>query len=125
MFGLFSSVLRKRRERRWQNERLLLVYWDGQRERRIDPYRAYRQLQAHPEIDLEAIAPLVDQGQEPETTQLVNALADVFGVCRYDDATGRGLTDWEIIDLLAALNEFLLALKKKSNLGPTPHSVSA
>ena len=122
---MFSKWREKRRAEKNRRGRLLLSYWDGEQIRHIDPYRAYRQLASHPEINLEEIAPLVDQGQEPETSKLIEVLTEVFGVTRWDDATATGLTDWEIINLLAMLNDYLLGLKKKSSHGPTPPPATA
>lgn len=102
----------RRRERR----RLLLSYWDGEHTRRADPFRLWRQLMNHPRANLVDMAPLVDQGHEPETTIVIEALAEVFAVKRWNGEFG--LTDWEILNLLGALDEFLVALKKNTSPGP-------
>jgi hypothetical protein len=97
----------------------LLRYWAGDGWRYGDPFAIYRKLWNHPELNIEAQAPLVDAGQEPETTIFVTALAEVFGVERWDPETRRGLTDWEILDCFQQLNEYMLALKKNTSGWPT------
>lgn len=114
-----TGLLQRWREKRWNKARLLFTYWDGNRLRRADPYRLSRELQSQQDLDITVAAPFVDQGKEPETTLFVNCLAKVFGVNRWDDAKQTGLMDWEIIDLFAGLNEYLLTIKKKYNPGPT------
>lgn len=107
-FDLVTAIFRRRRQRRMD----LLRYWDGTGWRYGDPFLLYRKLWSHPELNIEAQAPLVDAGQEPETTIFVTALAEIFGVERWDPDTGRGLTDWEVLDCFQQLNEYMVALKK-------------
>jgi hypothetical protein len=114
-----KGLLQRWRERQWNRHRLLFSYWDGNRVRRADPYRLSRELQGQKELDLIAVAPLVDEGKEPETTQFVSVIAAVFGVERWNDSTQSGLMDWEILDLFRDFNGYLLNIKKKYNPGPT------
>jgi hypothetical protein len=119
-FDLVTAIFRRRRQRRMD----LLRYWDGAGWRYGDPFLLYRALWNHPELNIEAQAPLVDAGQEPETTVFVTALAEIFGVQRWDPATRRGLTDWEVLDCFQQLNEYMVALKKnisgsQTSLPPT------
>lgn len=97
----------------------LLRYWDGTGWRYGDPFLLYRKLWSHPTLNIEAQAPLVDAGQEPETTEFVTSLAEIFGVERWDPDTGRGLTDWEVLDCFQQLNEYMVALKKNTSGSPT------
>jgi hypothetical protein len=114
MFG------RKRREiERWQRQRLLFRYWDGKAVRAIDPFRVYREVRADKSVDLETIGPLVARWEEPATSQLIDVICRVFGVARFDDKTDEGLTDPEMLNLFADLNDYLDYVKKKCNLGPT------
>lgn len=107
------------RARRRLAQRGLFRYHDGQRIRWGDPFALWRGLVNHPEMNLETMAPLVDEGQEPETSIVLNATAEVFGVQRWDSQAGAGLTDWEILGLLTALQEYLAALKKNTSPGRT------
>jgi hypothetical protein len=106
------------KNRRRNRHRLLFRFWDGEQERSADPYRLWRDLNNHPKINLEEIAPAIDEGREPETTTLIEAMAEVFGLKRFDSTTKAGLTDWEVLNLLVELDEYLLALKKNINIGP-------
>jgi hypothetical protein len=116
MFGigrLFDALANHRRE----SQRLLLTYWDGQTTRRGDPFRLQRDLNNHATMNMAEMSPDVDAGKEPATTIMVEAIAEVFGVKRWDGTAG--LTDWEILNLLAKLDDYLLALKKNTSLGLT------
>ena len=106
-FGLFK---RKPKE---EPTRLLFGYWDGQKVRYADPFRLWRTLNSQTDVDIQAAAPMVDQGKEPETTQVIECLANVFGVQRWEGTTQTGLTDWEILNLLGDLDNYLLTIKKK------------
>lgn len=111
---------RKRREiQRWQQQRLLFPYWDGQSVRYADPFRVWRELNSDKAVDLTTVGPLVDKQQEPETSQFLEAVCRVFDVERFDPKTCRGLTDPEILNLFGDLNDYLDYVKKKFNLGPT------
>lgn len=111
MFRWLTDWIRRRR----LASRGLFPYHDGRRLRHADPFTVWRLLHHHPELNMEAIGPLVDEGREPETSQLIAALAEIFDVLRFDDASGRGMTDWEILGLLAELDEFLDGVKKNSS----------
>lgn len=115
MFGRTA----KREVDRWNEQRLLFKYWDGHRQRAIDPFRVYREFRSDPQIDLATIGPQVDNWEEPATGLLLSAICRVFGVKRYDDDTGLGLTDPELLNLFGDLNDYLEDVKKKYNLGPT------
>lgn len=113
--GLLNWWRRRRRDK----ARLLLVYWDGRQKRRADPFRLWRQLATIDGQPITAMAAFVDQGKEPETTQFITAIAAAFGVDRWDEARQSGLTDWEVLNLLADLDEYLSIIKKKHSPGPT------
>ena len=65
------------------------------------------------------MAPELDEGKEPESTIVLETIAEVFGVDRWNDKTRTGLIDWELVALLSQLDEFLEGLKKNINHGPT------
>lgn len=100
-------------------KRGLFPYFDGQKERWGDPFVIWRKLLHESSVDLENITPLVDEAKEPETTQFVEAVASAFGVKRWDAEMETGLMDWEILDLIVGLDEFLAGLKKNSSPGQT------
>ncbi len=114
MLRWFTNRLRRRRYRR----RGLFDYNDGRRTRWVDPFVVWRKLNEHKTLDLENQAPYVDQGIEPQTTIVITALCEVFDLKRFDDATGRGLMDIEVLDVLAKLHVFTEAVKKNTARQP-------
>lgn len=115
--GLFSKIFGRLAARRQTRQRELFEYWDGSTIRRGDPFRLWRALKNHQKMNMDD-APLIDAGQEPETTIFVEAIAEVFGVQRWDGK--KGLIDWEILNLLFDLSDYNIALKK--NISPMPIS---
>lgn len=111
---LVTAIFRRRRQRRVE----LFRYWSGTRWRYGDPFRLYRGLWNDPELNLEIQAPLIDAGQEPESSVAIEAMARVFGIERWDPQTERGATDWEILDVFSQLNDYMLGLKKNTNGQP-------
>lgn len=82
-----------------------------------DPFRIWRELSNHPQLNLEAMADEIDQGAHEETTIAVNAVCDVFHVHRWNGTDG--LTDEELLRLLASMIDWLNAVKKNSSPGLT------
>jgi hypothetical protein len=115
MFGFLQQWKNRRRNR----QRLLFAFWDGFQFRRVDPFRVWRDIQSDKTVDLESMSPLVDDGKEPETTLVVDVIARAFDIQRWDSKAGKGLTDWEVLNLFGDLSTYLLDIKKKSNPGPT------
>jgi len=113
----FGWIRRRRLARRE-----LLRYWDGTRTRYGDPFLLWRALTHHDTIQLGTHWDAAENGEEPATTELVTATAEIFGVSRFvQEATGTasGLTDWELMGLLEQLVDYIDALKKKHNPQPT------
>ena len=107
------------RNRRRNKKRLLFHFWDGEKIRRADPFRLWRDLQNDPTVELDAAIPASERGDEPETTQLIEAVAKAFGVERWNGENETGLADWEILDLMGYLSVYLDELKKKYSPGLT------
>jgi len=63
-------------------------------------------------MDWENKGTLIEAGSEPETTEYVQAICDIFDVEKYDESTGEGLTETELAGLLNHLTEWLLGVKK-------------
>ncbi|MEM6798542.1 MAG: hypothetical protein AAF589_03425 [Planctomycetota bacterium] len=110
--------------RRWRADRrrLIFKYWDGTRRRRADPYRLYRAMQDHPTFNFSdpATMDLVAEGCEPEFSDCVAALGDVFD-CRSLDESG-GLTAYELLGLLTNYNRFCEESESFLDGGPTSSS---
>ncbi len=116
MWAWFSNWLRRRRARR----RALFIYWNGAEWRYGDPAILWRKLFARPDVNVESILPLADAGHEPEASTLHDHLVDVFELEPYDSATARGLTAWEVHEVLNAFSACVRTLKKKFNRGWMP-----
>jgi len=114
-FGL--SHWRRQRNLR---KRALLRFHDGTKWRYADPFRAWREM-VNPSacgFNLAEHGPLVDQGLEPYTTQCVEAICKVFGLKRFDQATGEGVTDWEALSVAHQLRDYIDEVKKNTNGSP-------
>lgn len=120
LFGLFARLRAARERKRAAAARLLYVFHDGTHERKVDPFRTWRALQSDPNFDVVTHGPLMDKGLEPETTNGLLAICNAFGVKLFDEATGTGMTDLELMNLLADFCVWLEAVKKKSF--PSPNS---
>jgi hypothetical protein len=109
--------------RRRQRQRAIFRYWDGQRERAIDPAVAYRGLQTHPKYDPRKHPALAEAGDLESLDIMLGAIREVFGLSplvQDEQGRERGLTDRETLDLVLEFNDFLLGLKKSTS--PTPIS---
>jgi hypothetical protein len=109
----FSAIAARRNRKRG-----LFPYWDGQRTRWGDPFKIERLL-CQGELDLQTVAPFVDQQKEPETTQFLELVCKAFDVTRWDDKTATGLTDEEVISLPLQFANYTDTAKKKSGNGQT------
>lgn len=122
---MLSYLLDLVRRRNTEKQRLLFRFDDGRQERAVDPFKVWRELQNHPTLNLERDLPFVDDGVEPETTNCLAAICQIFGVERFDPISGDGMTDWELLNLLEGLAAYLEALKKNISGGPTSPAVTA
>ena len=86
-------------------------------QRCVDPFRVFRDLTTDENINLEQHAAASDVGEEPETTELVEHVCKVFGVERYDEETGKGYSDFEVLNLLGDFQRFLMEQKKTFESG--------
>ena len=104
-------------------DKRLFKYWDSTQWRYIDPVTAFRKCQHHEAMDWDNKGTLIEAGSEPETTEYVQAICDIFDVEKYDESTGEGLTETELAGLLNHLTEWLLGVKKNtsgSSTSPEP-----
>ncbi|MCS7239599.1 MAG: hypothetical protein NZ899_15235 [Thermoguttaceae bacterium] len=125
LLGKFRLWLRRRR---LVKAGYLFRYFDGLTYRYADPLAIYRALIDHPAGILELTAAL-EQGKEPETSQLLAAVAEVFGLTRFDPWTGVGLLDQKIFDLLSPAAAWIgarlgLPLVFLGQFGPFAHEQS-
>lgn len=114
MLGWIKSF----RERRRLRGRGLFAFYDPSagRQRYADPLQIYRRLFQDPDFDHEKHMGLAALMVEPETSHLLNKIAEAFGVDRFD---GRnGWTDRELFGLLDQLIEWLESQKKSTGKPP-------
>lgn len=101
--------------RRWRfnRGRLLFAFFDGERTRRIDPWRTYRGLVNDPQFDFEADGEAAANDEEPAYTNYIETVCRHFGLKRFDGE--RGLADEEIDKILTQFMLYTVELKKKSD----------
>lgn len=121
---MFQRLKKWFRLRRMARSGGLLRFHDGTGWRYADPFDVWRKLNSGG-VDLVALAPFVDKGHEPETTQFLNVASAAFGVKRFNSADQTGLTDWEIVNLVGLLGAYANDVKKNTNPGPTSPSPTA
>lgn len=126
-----------RRLFRRPDDREIFAYWDGAKQRRIDPLVAWRKLWGDPDINLGdeykvALNPISEDGKQfypdgmvaESEDRLLTLIRKTFDVQPWSEST-PGLTIDETLDLLAAFLQFRAALKKKRNPLPMPSPSSA
>lgn len=102
-------------------------YYDGIQQRYCDPTRAYRILYlgtdgefnnhaAHSQSDSLSV-------RWYAVDKLVGPAREAFGILPFDVQTGIGVTDDDVMDLLAEFTRYLA--QKKSKAGTSPDSASA
>lgn len=96
-------------------------YWDGTKTVGIDPIQAFRALDAHPEFDFESIGMRVEMGDMDAIDICCRAAQDVFHVRPWSMIDGKesGLSQHEILGLVARFLEYVVELKKNIALCPT------
>jgi hypothetical protein len=94
----------------------LFGFWDGNKTRYVDPFKTHRALWNHDDLpDVAEMAGLFDTAQEPEASLYISAVADVFGVKRWDAETETGLSDYEIVRIMNSMYEWLDDQKKSGD----------
>lgn len=107
--------------RRLRN-RGLFQWHDGTRKRFSDPFTLWRAILSHTGINLSRNADAIDAGAEPECSDAIKGLCEVFGCNRWSDTTKTGLLDREVLGLLSGLTDYIEALKKNGSPGLTSPS---
>lgn len=97
--------------RRWWYRRirkaLLFSFWDGERIRSVDGERLWRAIANHPILTDPLFQVEAAKDQPEKVDQYLDAVAEVFGVQRYDPSSGKGLTDGELANTIVAFSEWL------------------
>ncbi len=102
-----------------KSSRDIFCYWDGRSHRRIDPMVVYRRVQSHPTYNAEIHPALAESGDFNAFTIMVNATRDVLDVKPFDEATGKGLTESETVQLMVQFADFTMDQKKSISTSPT------
>ena len=116
---MFSSFFQRRRQRE-AREANIFRFWDGTRERGIDPIRVLREFACHPTFKIEEHSQATLDGDYEATRILLDAVRGTFGLEPWhEDANGtqHGLTDTEVLELYYRLSEWFADLKKNGS-GP-------
>lgn len=96
-----------------RRHRAIFHYYDGVRQRQIDPYVAlkgfFRDID---ENDLRG----ADEGDMESIEKVVGRAREVFGIDAFED--GKGLTVSETFQVLARFLEYVETVKKNTNLPP-------
>lgn len=107
-----------------RNRRLIYRYWNGARYVWADPLDLWMRLSSA-DLDWEEAFEEAERGNREKIREITDTLTRIFNAVPFDPATGRGLTLWELIDVMDGFVGWLDALKKKHNDGPMPLLLSA
>lgn len=100
---------------------LTFRYHDGKRIRIGDASALFRKATYYddaPLLDPEFMQQL-DERSEPATTEAIKGIATVFGLHRFDDTTGEGLTDEAVLSIFLRFIDELFVQKKNLDGGLT------
>lgn len=110
---MFFANWRRRRRRE------LFRYWDGGRQRRIDPLQAFRAIHADPEFRADVHPELAEDGDQDAVDIILRMTRRVFDVAEFTEDY-RGLTESEQMLLYLSFCGYVEHLKKKFSLWRTP-----
>lgn len=90
-------------------------FWDGQRDRAVDPFEILRAIANDPECVPDREAALMLVGDDDATQKTIRCVRRVFGVKPFSEG---GLLEDECLQLIEAFYDFLSALKKNTSGSP-------
>lgn len=90
-------------------------FWDGQKNRAVDPFVILASIEADPELNLEIDSALVVAGDSAAIAKTVRCTRRAFGVKEFSQG---GLLEAECLELIGEFYDFLGALKKNTSLSP-------
>lgn len=103
--------------------RFIYKYFDGTKERCDDPLAIRHRLDTHSTYRFDVHPVLAEKGDAAAYEIVLTAICDAFQVSRFDSATGKGLTQTELIGLLVDFGNYLEAVKK--NIFTLPNFTSS
>ena len=89
----FSAIANAVRQR----QRAIFWFWDGRRERCIDPMIPFRALAQHDKFDPESTPALIDLGNLEAMGLTADAVRQAFRIEALGEAGTRGLTESECV----------------------------
>ncbi len=98
-----------------QPTRGIFRFWDGQRDRTIDPFEILRAIENDPEFVLERDGALLVVGDDDSIQKTVRCVRRAFVVKHFNEG---GLLEAECLELIERFYEFLSSLKKNINGSP-------
>lgn len=106
------------------DNRLIFKYWDGSRERMIDPMEVQRSLTSYDDFNLDidlklATSELAGEEAMRALHRVIDAIRRAFGVRSYDGDTNTGLTGGECMSLFYSFATFIDDCKKKLGISQT------
>jgi thiamine pyrophosphate-dependent acetolactate synthase large subunit-like protein len=108
----------------WKRRRGLFRYHNGRRWVYADPLPLYRKVLKEAD-QLVVLGAAFDQQKDPEASEFVQKLAEIFELTRYDPQTGRGLTDAEVVAVFQQFDAFLREIRENFFPGSTSPPRSA
>jgi hypothetical protein len=108
----------------FRRKRLLFRYYDGEKWVAADPLRIYRKITKEAD-HLVALATAFDQQRDPEASEFIDLVAEIFGLVRYNPVTGAGLTDSEVAGVFQQFDAFVVEIRDRFFPGSTSQPVSA
>lgn len=98
-----------------EEDRRIFRYWDGSKERAIDPLEAWAAVQADPEFSLAKHPDLIDAGVADAIAITVRAARRIFDVPAWSESS-KGLTAGECLALMIGFWNYVADLKKNTSL---------
>lgn len=108
----------------WRRRRGLFRYYNGQRWIDADPLPLYRKVLKEAD-QLVVLGAAFDEQKDPEASEFVAKLAEIFELSRYNPETGKGLTDAEVVAVFQQFDAFLREIRENFFPGSTSRPDSA
>lgn len=102
-------------------ERQIYRFFDGTKQRGVDPLATWRRFVTAPDFDAAAdLQSVIDRPEDMESiARVVTAARAALKVGEYNDEDGSGLTDTEVLQAIGGLVVFMQDLQKKMPISPT------
>lgn len=95
---------------RKRRDRDIFTFWDGERQRQVDPLPAWFAMSNDPECHPVSDCPKADAGDRQATCNIVGMVRRMFSIKTFDEG---GLTEYELSMLFSEFMAFVAGQKKK------------